>query len=174
MSVNFNYPQNLMQYNDRIVAFQNQYEFFFPFKDINQKEHTYRVFKNNLILDKSLYDVIFIEGKGLSIVLKNKCNKDDIIHLNIFMPLARNNEFSICIAADLEISCTANLSTYPFDYKYYSEKTDKLQVLHSRLGFIPKDRYTIIGNKIKFSDTKFLAGDKLHIKVIQDGGILLQ
>lgn len=174
MSVNFNYPQNLMQYNGHVVADQNQYEFFFLFENINQKEHTYRVFKNNLMLDKTLYDVILIENRGLSVVLKDRCNKNDIIHLNIFMPLSRNNEFSICISAELEILCAANLSTYPFECPTYSEKTDKLQVIHSRLGFIPKDEYNIIGNKIKFSNIKFLANDKLYIKVIQDGGILLQ
>ena len=82
--------------------------------------------------------------KGLNIVLKTACRKDDVVHLNIFMPLTRFNEYSICIAADLEIPCAANLSTYTLDYPTYSEKTDKLQIIHSRLGFIEKSKYKII------------------------------
>lgn len=174
MSVDFNYPQNLMQYNESIIAKQSQYEFFYSFPEIDQKMHTYRVFVNDSILDSSKYDVIFVENKGLSIVLKTACRKDDVVHLNIFMPLTRFNEYSICIAADLEIPCAANLSTYTLDYPTYSEKTDKLQIIHSRLGFIEKSKYTIIGSKIRFNNIKFLATDKLYVKVIQDGGILLQ
>ena len=64
--------------------------------------------------------------------------------------------------------------SYTLDYPTYSEKTDKLQIIHSRLGFIEKSKYTIIGSKIRFNNIKFLATDKLYVKVIQDGGILLQ
>lgn len=174
MAIDFNYPQNLMQYKSYIIAKQNQYEFFFPFKSIDMKEHTIRIFKNELILDEKEYGIEIVIDKGINVIMNTPCNENDRIHIGVFMPLERFNAYSVCIAAERHIPCVANLSTYPLDYEYYSEVTCKLQVIHSRLGFIPKDMYSIIGNKIKFTGVKFLSNEYLYIKIIQDGGILLQ
>lgn len=174
MSIDFSHPQNLMQYKNYAIAKEGQIVFFFDFKNYNEEIHTIRVFKNAQLLQSNEYDVNIIDGSGITIILQLACTVQDIIHLDVFMPLSRFNDYSICISHDFIINCAANLSTYDFKYPDYSEVTCKLQIIHSRLGFIPKDKYSIIGDKIKFTNVKFLANDKLYVKIIQDGGILLQ
>lgn len=174
MSIDFNFPQNLLQYKEYIVAKRGEIEFFFVFKDMDDTVHNIRVFKNERLLNKEEYDTIIINSEGVSIVLYDPCEENDTVHLDIFMPLKRFNEYSICISHEIEIDCDVNVNKYPFEYEDYSAVTCKLHIMHSRLGFIPKNKYKIDNNEIVFNDIEFKANDKLFIKIIQDGGILLQ
>lgn len=175
MAIDLNFPQNLLQYKEYIVAKEGDIYFFFVFKDLDDSVHTsIRVFKNEYLLNIDEYDIIVVNGEGVSIVLKEPCEMNDTIHLDIFMPLKRFNQFSICISHELEIECEDNKLEYPFEFEDYSNVSCKLNVIHSSLGFIPKSKYKIVNNQIVFNDVEFRTDEKLFIKIIQDGGILLQ
>jgi len=174
MSIDLNFPQNLLQYKEYIVAERGKIDFFFVFKDMDESSHTIRVFKNERLLDKNDYDVLIMTGEGVSIVLHEPCEENDTVHLDVFLPLKRFNEYSICISHDIEMDCIENVQKYPFEFDDFSEVSCKLQIIHSRLGFIAKSKYKISENKIIFNDVEFKTNDKLFIKIIQDGGILLQ
>lgn len=174
MNIDFNFPQNLLQYKEYIVAERGRIDFFFVFKDMDADVHTFRVFKNERLLNKNEYDSMMVNGEGISIILYDACEENDTVHLDIFMPLKRFNEYSICISHDFEIECSNEINKYPFEFDDYSEVTCKLNIIHSRLGFIPNNKYKIENNQIIFNDVEFKTNDKLFIKIIQDGGILLQ
>jgi hypothetical protein len=175
MSVDLNFPQNLLQYKEYIVAKQGDIDFFFVFKNLDDEVHTiFRVFKNEYLLNEKDYNIMIFNGEGVSIILNDPCEENDTIHLDIFMPLKRFNEFSICISHDFTIECDDNKMNYPFEFEDYSPISCKLNIIHSRLGFIPKTKYTVLNDEINFNNVEFKSGDVLFIKIIQDGGILLQ
>lgn len=174
MKMDFNYPMNLHQLKEYIILDEERNEFFFVFENADSKKHTIRLFKNGNIVDYNNFEYEIIDNTGIKIIIKSECLKDDIIHLDVFLPLSRNNEYSVCISHDFEIECLDNVYDYPFEFNDYSEVTCKLNILSPRLGFIPKTKYEIKGNRIYFNDVIFINGDKLYVKIIQDGGILLQ
>ena len=174
MDINFKYPHNLLQLKEYKIAVMEQQEFFFDFLDADDTKHIVRVFKNRNILDDKEYKMEILNNEGILLNLNEPCVEGDVIHLDVLLPLIRNNEYSICISHDFQIECEDNVYEYPFEFDDYSEVTCKLNIIHSSLGFISKDKYIVENNLIKFINISLSKNDKLYIKIIQDGGILLQ
>lgn len=173
MAIDFNVPQSLMQYKSyEKLTLTGEKVFIFDFPNYNNKIHTLRVLKNGKILPSDEY-TISGSPDDITIRLKNIANINDIIHLDVFMPLSRYTEYSIC-TLDYTIPCETDVSSYILEFEYYNEKSCKLQIFHSTMGFIPKDSYEVKDGNIIFNGLSFYDGEILYVKVIQDGGILLQ
>lgn len=173
MHINMNVPQSLMQYKGYSQSsLTGENTFIFEFDNYDEKLYNLRVIQNSIILDSNSYKINITE-KNIIVILNNYANAGDIIHLDVFIPLKRYNEYSICLY-DYVIPCEESVNTYKLDFEYYNPITCKLQIFHSRLGFISKKDYKIDDNTIFFNNISFLDNDLLYIKLIQDGAILLQ
>lgn len=173
MAIDFNVPQSLLQYKgyDRVVL-TGEKKFIFNFEKYDSRIHILRVLQNGKILPSSEY-VISSTDTTIQITLNTYARSNDIIHLDVFIPLTRDTEYSIC-TIDYEINCNESVNSYPLEFEYFDEISCKLQIFHSRIGFISKERYEVNNNNIIFNDISFMNGDILYVKVIQDGAILLQ
>ena len=173
MSIDFKVPQSLMQYKGYTqVALTGETRFVFKFDNYNSKIHTLRVIQNSKLLSSDKYWVI-ASDKDVTVNLATRANVGDIIHLDIFMPLERYTEYSIC-TLDYIIKCKQSVNEYKLEFEYYDPISCKLQIFHSKIGFISKERYEFKNGNIIFNDIAFANDDILYVKVIQDGAILLQ
>ena len=175
MAIDLNIPQNLMQYKSfQQVALTGDRRFVFKFNEYDEGFYNLRVIKNSRIVPEDEYS-LNITSDEIIVIFNNYANSGDIIHLDVFIPLNRYNEYSVCII-DYTTMCSESVNIYPIKYEFYNPGTCKFQIIHSRLGFISKEKYNIRNNEyIVFNDDiSFIDGDILYVKVIQDGAKLLR
>ena len=174
MAIDLNVPQSLMQHKSyKQVALTGDRRFVFEFNEYDERIYDLRVIRNSRIVPENEYSLT-ITSNEIIVIFNNYVNVGDIIHLDVFIPLNRYNEYSICII-DYTTVCEDSVNTYPLEYKFYNIETCKFQIIHSRLGFISKEKYVIKDENIVFdSSISFVNGDLLYVKVIQDGAKLLQ
>ena len=175
MTIDLNVPQSLMQHKSyKQVALTGDRRFVFEFNEYDERIYDLRVIRNSRIVPENEYSLT-ITSNEIIVIFNNYVNVGDIIHLDVFIPLNRYNEYSICII-DYTTVCEDSVNIYPLEYKFYNIETCKFQIIHSRLGFISKEKYNIRNNEfIVFNDDiSFIDGDILYVKVIQDGAKLLR